>query len=330
MESNRNLSSIISKIRDEGPPSSGDAAPPDTPVIADDALQTTEAKAGRRVSRKLWLGLILPLALTAGLVLFAGNYAGYRDNDRFAGVTSTVRGWFTDTRDAGDNRGMSDDSTFANAAVDEELVRELRARQLDIMARLDQLTDTVTVLNEANGRNRADSELVLTSLRQEQQAGIDMLKARITELQQQIDGMVGKPAVQTKQAVPAQSTAQVKKAKSDKPVVKANETMPARRVAQKENAVPAQPTAPDEAEQAVPGEEWVVNLAASSNEQAMSELAARLKKKGISVERQVFTIDGDLMYRLRAPGFKTSGEARRYADRLDKEFGLRGGWVSLK
>ena len=64
--------------------------------------------------------------------------------------------------------------------------------------------------------------------------------------------------------------------------------------------------------------------------QALVELAAKLRKQGIPVERQTLTIDGDLMYRLRVPGFSGSDEARSYARRLDEEFGLRGGWVSRK
>ena len=128
----------------------------------------------------------------------------------------------------------------------------------------------------------------------------------------------------TKPAAPA------KQAMSTKPAAQAKPAATARPAAQAKQATPVQPALRDTTAQAVAGEEWVVNVASSSQEQAMLELAAKLKEQGIPVERQTLTIEGDLMYRLRVPGFDTSDEARRYARRLDKEFGIRGGWVSRK
>jgi len=141
---------------------------------------------------------------------------------------------------------------------------------------------------------------------------IDAIEARVTALQKGLAGVTGKPA--GKDASPV--------ARSAPKTTAASAKVP---------AVPAKaPDAKVKAEQAVAGEEWVVNIASSSHEQAMLDMAAKLREQGIPVERQALTIEGDLMYRLRVPGFATSAEARSYAGKLDKEFGLRGGWVSRK
>ncbi|MGB5540667.1 MAG: SPOR domain-containing protein [Gammaproteobacteria bacterium] len=334
MEGNRNLSSIISKIRDEGPPGSsatpqpGDAAGPvhdgDTP------MQTAAAAtAGPRTSRKLLPGLVLPLVLIIGLLFFAGNYTGYRDDGMPGNVAGTLRGWFAGVPGAAKDAGRADTDAIAAMAVDEQLVRELRARQLAITARLDELTDTISTLSETVNRNWAVNDTVVAGLRQEQQAGIAALEVRVSELQGRLAEAADKPAA-TEQPAPAKPAAPAKQAVSTKPATVPSQSGTARPAAQAKQATPAKPAARDTTAQAVADEEWVVNVASSSQEQAMLELAAKLKEQGIPVERQTLTIEGDLMYRLRVPGFTTSDEARRYARRLDKEFGLRGPWVSRK
>jgi len=347
MEGNRNLSSIISKIRDEGPPGSGatprpgDAAgqgPGHDGDVPPQAAAT--ATAGPRTSRTL-LRLVLPLVLIIGLLFLAGNYTGFRDDGMLGNVAGTVRGWFAGLPGAAEDAGMADTGEIAALVVDEQLVRELQVRQLAITARLDQLTDTVTALSETINRNWAVNDTVVAGLRREQQAGIAALEARVSELRGRLAEAADKPAA-SKQLAPAKPAAQEKQAVSTKPATQAKQavsTRPAAQTkqsatampaAQAKQATPAQPAARDTTEQPVAGEEWVVNVASSSHDQAMMERAAVLKEQGIPVERQILTIEGDLMYRLRVPGFATSDEARRYAGRLDKEFGIRGGWVSRK
>jgi cell division septation protein DedD len=131
-----------------------------------------------------------------------------------------------------------------------------------------------------------------------------------------------RPAAQTKQADTARPAAQTKQAKPAGPAAQATQTT--------QQTPPAKPAVRDEADKAPADEEWVVNIASSSREQAMVELAAKFRERGIPVERQTLTIEGDLMYRLRVAGFPSSEEARNYARRLDREFGLKGGWVSRK
>jgi cell division septation protein DedD len=308
MENNRNLSSIISKIRDEGPPGNGSAAA----AGAAEPLSAPATTAGHRTSRKLLLGLVLPLVAVVGVVLFAGSYTGYRDNGGITGITSVVGAWLKTLPGSAEDGVVTGGIVAATGAVDEQLVRDLQVQQLDIMFRLDQLTDSVAALSETINKNWADNDTVITGLRQEQRAAIDAIEARVTALQTRLAGVTGKPA--GKDASPAARSAPKTTAASAKAP-----------------AVPAKaPDAKVKAEQAVAGEEWVVNIASSSHEQAMLDMAAKLREQGIPVERQALTIEGDLMYRLRVPGFATSAEARSYAGKLDKEFGLRGGWVSRK
>ena len=193
----------------------------------------------------------------------------------------------------------------ATGAVDDQMVRDLRARQLEIMSRLDRLTDTVTALGEAVNRDRTDFDTGLAGLRQEQGAAISALEAGMKTLQQRFASAADKPA----------TTA---------------DSGRARPAAGKQTVPVSAPAARDQASPVVAGEEWVVNIASSSHEEAMQEMAAKLQAQGIPVERHALTIEGDLMYRLRVPGFATGAEARSYARKLDKEFGLKGGWISRK
>jgi len=311
MESNKNLSSIISKIRDEGPPGNADPAGAATPYggVSNqdrDALQqrASAVTGTHRTARRLLLGLVLPLAIVVVMVFFAGSYKGYRDGSGFSGIATAVKGWFVSAPDNSRGRDMTGGNVAAYSAVDEQLIRELRVQQLDMQTRLEQLTDTLTVLSETVSRNWTDNDAVIAGLRQEQHTAIDALQARVAALQQQLAGPPGKTVI--KDTPPP--------IKPASPAVSA--TMPA---APRDKAAPAETD-----------EEWVVNVASSSHEQPMQELAAKLKEQGIPVERHALTIEGDLMYRLRVPGFTTSAEARRYAEKLDKEFGIRGPWVSRK
>ncbi len=313
MESNRNLSSIISKIRDEGPPgASGPAvpvAPVDTgPALGADAVQQRGPAdaAVHRTSRKLLLGLVLPLAVIVGMVLFAGGYTGHRDDDGFAGLANTMKGWLIPSPGPAGDGAVTGGTVLATGAVDAQVIRELKARQFDIMTRLDRLTDTVTALGETASKNWIDNSTAIASLRQEQRASLDALEAKVKSRQQQFAGESGKTTgTVAPPAVQAASQAKV---------------TPAARV----------PAVQDTPGLAVAGEEWVVNVASSSREQPMLDLAEKLKEQGIPAERQTLTIEGELMYRLRVPGFATSGEARRYASKLEEKFGLRGPWVSRK
>jgi len=311
MENNRNLSSIISKIRDEGPPGSEVKATPLIPVEAGPVHDDTDVQqnvptgpAGHRVSLQRLRRLLLLLVITIGMVFLAASYTGDRNGGGLAGIGGAVRGWFSAAPDASGKGAVSRTGVVAGDAVDEQLVRDLQVRQLEIMNRLDRLTETVTALDETVDRNRMDYDTETAGLRQ-QGAAIRRLEATLTTLRQRLAGVVEKPAAT------AESTA----------AGTASGTL----------GVPAKAAATQsETPQAVAGSDWVVNIASSSHGQAMQDLAAKLREQGIPVERHTLTIEGDLMYRLRVPGFATSGEARRYAEKLDKEFGLRGGWVSRK
>lgn len=324
MESNRNLSSIISRIRDEGPPGN-DAAPPAETGGAgtvEPPLPAPEVT-GQRTSRRLLPGLVLPLFLIIGLVLLAGTYTGYREGGMLAGISSSVRGWFGTAPAAGGVAGDEPD------VVDRELVLSLLREQRDIVARLDRLTESVSALGESVSRNSAAGDAAIAGLRQDQQANLEALETRVAALQKQLDGLAVKPAAS---AASAAKAAPVARAATPSGNAGSTGAAPGDTAAAK---MPPQPAiapvqkAAGSADAAI-GEEWVVNVASSSHEAAMVELAAKLKAKGIDVERQTLTIDGDLMYRLRVPGFASSGEARGYAEKLGKIHGLRGAWISRR
>ena len=341
MESNRNLSSIISKILDEGPPGNGDrhaeASPADSaPLHAGPGAPppAPAVPARHRSSRKLLLGLALSLVVVAGMVVFAGSYTGPRGTGGIAGIASAVRGWVGTSIGTGRDGVLPAGSVSAGAG--EQLIQDLQRQQLDILSRLGQLSDTVTALSATVDKSETVNDTIIAGLRQEHRAGIEALEARLTALQQQLARVTGtaatsepSPAIKpvsspVKPASPAvkSTTAKVPAPPAEQP---ATAKLPASPVEQ-----PATAKLPAVGDLAAPGEEWVVNVAASSQEQAMRDMAAKLQGQGIPVERQTFTIEGDLMYRLRVPGFATSAEARSYAGKLDKEFGLRGGWVSRK
>lgn len=349
MESNRNLSSIISKIRDEGPPGRDDA-PPVAPVDAGhgEAPVPAPADTGRRTSRRLLLGLVLPLFLTIGLVLFAGTHTGSREGSVLAGI----RGWF------GAAPGIDSATHGEPDVIDEQLVRRLLREQRDIVARLDQLAANVTALSDSVDR-KTPGEALPAGLRGEQRADFESLERRVAELQKRLEALVDKqavkpvsadktaPAVKAASAVKTPAVARNSPVAKDVPVarnapvtrntpaVKAvtagsrPEDAPGATLSPK-TAAAVPPATGTGSESTVTGEEWVVNVASSSREAAMVELAAKLKAQGIPVERQTLTIEGDLMYRLRVPGFTTSGDARQYAAQLDKTHGLRGAWISRR
>ncbi|MGD2112507.1 MAG: SPOR domain-containing protein [Gammaproteobacteria bacterium] len=259
-------------------------------------------KAGGRTLRKV----LLTLVLGAGLVVLAGSFTGYREDDGFSAVADRVRDWLAVQPGTGSAATITDGDAVASTVPDEAVLLEMRVRQRNIEDRLDQLTETVTTLNESVNRSQASNDTVISGLRREHQAGIEALESRVAELQRRLAAVAAKPVV-------AASASAVR------PAAQAGKS-----------SAPAQSAAGAKTEEAMTGAEWVVNVASSSREQAMKDLASRLKEQGIPVERQALTIEGDLMYRLRVPGFATSDTARNYASKLDKEHGLKGAWISRK
>lgn len=311
MESNRNLSSIISKIRDDGPPGDGapavpGACPDPTPAEAAEQPRGPAGAVLHRTSRNLLSGLVLLLIVVVGTVYFAGSYTGQRYDDWFSGLASTVKGWSIPTQGSAREAAVTGEGVSATSATDAQAIHELTARQLDIVARLDQLTDAVTALGETANKNWMDNSKAIADLRQAQHTRLEALEAKVKVLQPRLASEPGKPTA----AVSSPAVKPVLQAKAG-------------------NAARA-PATRDTPGQAVTGEEWVVNVASSSHEEPILDVAEKLKEKGISTERQTLTIEGELMYRLRVPGFATSGEARRYARKLEADFGFRGPWISRK
>ncbi|MGB5260875.1 MAG: SPOR domain-containing protein, partial [Gammaproteobacteria bacterium] len=76
--------------------------------------------------------------------------------------------------------------------------------------------------------------------------------------------------------------------------------------------------------------EWVVNVASSSREASIKALQQKLEQQDIRTELLHTDVKGEPRFRLRVTGFTSSGEARRYATRLEQQADLKGAWASKR
>ncbi|MEZ5542609.1 MAG: SPOR domain-containing protein [Pseudomonadota bacterium] len=318
MDSNRNLSSIITRIRDEGPPGAATRKPPQVPedsyaVPEDpprapafrDELQALSAQLLTLLPRNRAFGLVLPLLLVMGVVYFAGSYTGSSDDAKGSGAGR---------QPLANLSGKATQADSTGAGVVTAGVPRVVTGEQTVQARLAQLTAEMELLGATVADNRAVTEAMLADLRHEQQAALAALEARL------------QPQANPNDAQAAVSPAQPATAAAAMPAGAATG-------ADVTTQISAQHVSP--VQQAVngggqAGEEWVVNVAAFANEQSTAALADRLRNQGISVERQVVKIDGGQIYRLRVPGFASSTDARRYAREIDAQYGLKGAWISRK
>jgi len=78
----------------------------------------------------------------------------------------------------------------------------------------------------------------------------------------------------------------------------------------------------------VPQKRWTVKLVSVGNKKAADQLQVEFRSKGIPAEQQRIEIDGKRIYRIAVSGFSTRGQANDYGQKVIKELGIDGYWVS--
>jgi hypothetical protein len=76
--------------------------------------------------------------------------------------------------------------------------------------------------------------------------------------------------------------------------------------------------------------DWVLNVASSSREASIKALQQKLEQQDIRTELLRTDVKGAPRYRLRVTGFASSGEAKRYATRLEQRAEIKGAWASRR
>jgi hypothetical protein len=309
MEHNRNLSSIVGAIQDEGPPAStskgSTTVPRDVMIAAGsveaEAFDPTRTDRQRSTRRSFFYLLFASLVLAATFIFVSGNREGYlADFQSVAGQYLPVI--FSPAENAVSNLVGNANSAGEVDSVVPALVgegdgnssnHEIHERQTLIMNQLEELTAAIADIRESNDRYRVDNQGELKGMQEDLQGKIDNIAATVAGLQ----------------AGPAHQEGSSKRLPEGSNDVN---------VAQSESdTVPASGG-------------WVVNVANSGHIKAIEKLQKKLYRHGIRAETQELIIDGKTRYRLRIPGFSTSDEARDYAHNLDGDLGLKDPWVSKR
>jgi hypothetical protein len=308
---NRNLSSIVSTIQDDGPSvieelppaqlAENDAIPVlDSPVCAPQR-QRISALPGMAVMLKVFV-VLSGVALLCGVALLAsGKYpaidegglhlaelpAGLMNDikDVQVGVQATAAEIIERTGELFTSPAAVEP---AGAAVASSDIAAVAARQTQIIARLDALAATVDTLQFHIDHERAAQVTTRETQQAEQALQLEAVQAQLIELQQQT---VADPVVPVQPAGPSRSEA----------------------------GTQAQVTG-----------DWVVNVASSSREVPIRALQDRLGQQDIRTELQRTDVQGKPRYRLRVTGFSSANEARRYAAGLVQQADLKGAWVSKR
>lgn len=318
LEHNRNLSSIIGTIQDEGPPS---GVPKKPGSISPDANTAGAVKAETfvlpraergRPGRRLFFYILLSTILLTAVAIFV---MGGREGSLVENADLASTGEPVEAIVAGEQS-----SDFDN--------QEILERQSVMMSRMDELTATIAGLKRSNDQYQADNqgglnEPLLTTQHMEEMATAiadiktsnaryqlenrNELKRMQQEFQHKIDNIAAVLSrLQAGASDQPESSAQPEKSSSD---VKVGQP--------ESSAVPARG-------------EWVVNVVSSEHLEPVEQLMNKLHQREIPAETQEVRIGGKVRYRLRIPGFSTSDEARDYAHNLDGDLGLKDPWVSRR
>jgi len=309
LEHNRNLSSIVGAIQDDGPPASAPKGPATLVRDVKDAAGSAEAetlspvRAGRqRATRRAFIFLLFAtLVVAAGFIFISENKEGYLADFTY-GAGQYITGLFTQAENAASNPGGSTNPAGAGEPVVPAVVaerddnagnHEIHERQALIMKRLEELTAAMADIKAGNEQYRLSSQDELKGMQEDFQNKIDSIAAAVAGLQASPASREG-------------SSQQPPKGSRDASVAPSGS-----------GTVPASGG-------------WVVNVANSAHLETIEKLKKKLHKHGIRSESQAVTIDGKARYRLRIPGFSSSDEARDYAHNLDGDLGLKGPWISKR
>ncbi|VAW54154.1 hypothetical protein MNBD_GAMMA05-1527 [hydrothermal vent metagenome] len=72
---------------------------------------------------------------------------------------------------------------------------------------------------------------------------------------------------------------------------------------------------------------WKVNLAALKNKNRVDEVVTQLKSDGLKPSIDEVTVNGQLIYRLSVGGFPRFSQAELFVITAEKEYGMKGGWI---
>jgi len=72
---------------------------------------------------------------------------------------------------------------------------------------------------------------------------------------------------------------------------------------------------------------WKVNLAALSNKRKVDEIVNQLSTDGLKPSIDKVTVNGNLIYRLSVGGFSEFEQAELFVIIAEEEYGMKGGWI---
>lgn len=309
LEHNKNLSSIVGTIQDEGPPTGASESLSAGTADVDNAAGPVEVEtftpAGADRWRSPWRPffyiLFAALVLAAALIFIAGGREGNQADVAYETGSQLQKPYLPPENAVSEPAGSTDpaasDELVVPAIVAEQNANfsndEIHARQSLIMKQLDELTASIVDIKANNDQRRVDNQGELKTLREDLQHEIDKVAAAVAGLQR---GSNAGEESSTRKAADS----------SDLNVA-----------ALKSGGVP------------VTGG-WVVNVFSSEHIEPVEKLMNSLHKREIPAEIQQVTIGGKVRYRLRIPGFSSSDEGREYARNLDSDLGLKDPWVSRR
>lgn len=319
LEHNKNLSSIVGTIQDEGPPTDESTVSTARPRDVNNAAHSVEAETfvstGEGRWRFPWRSfLYLPLAalvlVAAFIFVMGGSEEALIGNAGPAGAGGSVQSVLVGEQDGNfSNQEIHERQSLIMKQM-EEMTAAMAAikagnepyqpdnqgeqnRQSLIMEQIEELTAAIAAIKTDNEQYRLDKQGELKTMQAEFQSSIENISALVIALQE------GSSAQK-------ESSIQLSKGSSDV------------NAAQLESSgAPAKGG-------------WVVNVVSSEHIEAVEKLMNKLHKRGIPAETQEVIIGGKVRYRLRITGFSSSDEARAYASHLDGDLGLKDPWVSKR
>lgn len=350
MKYNRNLSSVIDSIQDEGP----SLAVTEEPVPATGSVDTPAAPGSRARPSVLWIFFICLLAgmVVAGVFLLgAGGLGGYlppalRTFAPMPAETSqAVVSRLEEFQETQARLGVRIDQLAASVADNKAILQQWLAQQAvqpgsradrQGSSSVDQARVTApqksasasdkdpgktlvakagaAVEQEAVKKNITVKEPVAQSAPQKAASAIVPVKAdAVSARQADADKTAAaRPKPIPAALVPAADLADTATEPEPEPPVKVSK------------AAVSEPTTSEQA-----GENsWVINIAYSRTQEPILKLMKQLGKAGILTEQQNVRVNGKAGYSLRITGFTTIAEARAFIkDKLDGNFGLKGPWV---
>ncbi len=339
---NRNLSSVVSSIRDDGPSIVDDPAvscfEDHDEVTADTGTDVTDKRVralpGATVMKKVITILLLMALAGAAALITAGRYPAV--DERGLHLAEIPAGTFDEIVAAGSGiqerllqwRGQigalfsgSSPAVVAMPRTGSSDLAALERRQQQIIASLDSLSRAVATLDTRLESERVERVADSVTQQAEQFLQLEAVEMQLSGLQQQVD-----VSRTVKQPAPVGKS-------PEKVTVKPTGTTPSQeKVADKPAGImpPTEKVADKPAGMTPPPADWVVNVASSSQQAAIKRLQGKLQGKDIHTELQQVKGATGPRYRLRVTGFTTGGEARRYAAELARNAGIEGAWASRR